>query len=295
MVAMSLVCGGLVLVPARTEAADPSEVGLGTHTLMIGILFEEEAGTYQRETEVHDDQIVARLTFHLPAAPTPAQPGPVVVFWQFRIDVALKGYGDIAERLVGPPVVEAVLPDCDAAGACDLQVEVGGSITPALEAADLDWVSESGAGLYVAVTLARTYADGTILQAVRPLLGSGGNGGTLARPLTTSGGLTLSALIPADAAAAHHAEIPTEEFGIGGPAYDWGAAAAEALGMSTPSDSARPTATGAPSPSPVASAAPSPSPSQDPPSATMAAIAGLVAVVVAAALLLRARWRKGST
>jgi hypothetical protein len=286
MATMVLVCGLLILVPAPAEAADPSEVGLGTDTLMIGILFEQDAGTYQQESRIADGRLSARLTFHLPAVPTTAQPGPVVVFWQLRIDVADEQYGDIAERIVGPPVVEAVLPDCDAAGACDLRVEVRGSITPALEAADLDWVS--GARLYLAVTLARTYADGTLLQAVRPRLGVGGDGGTLAHPLTSSGGLTLSGLIPADAAAAHHAEIPTEEFGIGGPAYDWGAAVAEAL-ESTASVSARPTGSNAPSASPNRG--------HDEPSSPPypALVAGLVAVVAAAALLLRSRSSRRAT
>ena len=284
MLALALVCGSLVVLPARAEGADPSEVGLGTDTLMIGILFAQDGGSFQQESQVHDGQLIARLTFHLPAAPTTVQPGPVVVFWQLRIDVAEEMYGDIAERLVGPPVIEAVPPDCDAAGACDLQVEVGGSITPALEAADLDWVSR--ARLDVAVTLARTYANGTILQAVRPRLGDGGGGGSLAQPLTTAGVLTLSELIPADAAAAHHAEIPTEEFGIGGPAYDWGAAVAEALRVSTPSASAPPTATNAPPASP--------SRAHDEPSSApyYAFIAGLVAVVATAALLLRSRSSK---
>jgi hypothetical protein len=243
VVALVLLCGGLALIPAGAQAADPSKVGLGTDTLMIGILYEEEAGTYQQEGEVVGGQLLARLTFHLPAAPTTAQPGPVVVLWQLRIDVADGMYGDIVERLVGPPVVEAVLPDCDATGACDLQIEVGGSVTPALEAVDLDWVSDSGAGLYVAVTLVRTYADGSLLQAVRPRLASGGGGGTLAQPMTITGGLTLSALIRLDTAEAHHAEISTEEFGIGGPAYDWGAAVTEALGEpSSPAPSQSPVA-----------------------------------------------------
>jgi hypothetical protein len=290
MLVMALVCGGLVILPARAEAADLSEVGFGTDTLMIGILFEQEAGTYQQESQIADGRLSARLTFRLPTAPTTAQPGPVVVFWQLRIDVHDKLYGDSSQRLVGPPMVEAVLPDCDAAGACDLQVEVGGSITPALEAADLDWVS--GARLYVAVTLARTYADGTLLQAVRPLLGNGGDGGTLAQPLTSTGGMTLSALIPADAAAAHHAEIPTEEFGIGGPPYDWGAAVAEALGMSTPSESASPSATSPSSPSA------SPSPNQDPTTTPSVAVAGLLMALVVAVMLLfvrAGRRRKGDS
>lgn len=290
MLAMALVSGSLVVLPARAAAADLSEVGLGTDTLMTGILFEHEAGIYQQESQVADGRLSARLTFHLPAAPTTAQPGPVVVFWQLRIDVADAMYGDGSQRLVGPPMVEAVLPDCDAAGACELQVEVGGSITPALEATDLDWVSESGARLYVAVTLARTYADGTLLQAVRPQLGSGGGGGTLAQPLTTNGGLSLSSLIPADAAAAHHAEIPTEEFGIGGPPYDWGDAVAGALGISTASESPSASATSPSSP------APSPSPAQDPTTTPSAAVAGLlVALVFAMALLLvRVRQRPRS-
>jgi len=250
---------------------------------MLGIVFTEEAGTFQQESQVHDGQLFAVLTFHLPAAPTTAPPGPVVVFWQLQVEVTDELYGDSSQRLVGPPVVEAVLPVCDAAGKCDLHVEVGGSITPALEASDLDGVAT--AGLLVAVTLARTYADGTLLQAVRPRLGSMRGGGNLAQPQTVTGGLTLSALIPADADEARHAEIPTWE--AGGPSYDWGNAVAEALVVSTPSDSAGPTATSAPSASP--------SPRQDPPSASAALIAGLVAVVAAAALLLRARSSKRPT
>lgn len=287
MLAMSLVCG-LVLVPARTEAADPSEVGLRTDTLMIGIVFEEEAGSYQQETEVADGKLMARLTFHLPAAPTTAQPGPVVVLWQLRIDVVDKLNHVYLQRLVGPPVVEAVLPDCDAAGACDLQVEVGGSITPALEAADLDWVS--GASLSFAVTLARTYADGTLLQAVRPRLGSG-DGGSLAQPLTTSGGLTLSALISADAAPARYAEIPTEEFGIGGPPYDWGVAVAEALGTSTASDSASPTSTPSQADT-TPTSSPSPDPGQSPTTTSSLAVAGLLVALVVGVVLLFVRARR---
>lgn len=274
VVALILLCTGLVLVPTRVEGGEPSKVGIGTDTLMIGILYEQEAGSYQQENEVVDGQLQARLTFHLPAAPTAAQPGPVVVLWQLRIDVADGMYGDILERLVGPPVVEVVLPDCDATGACDFEIEVGGSVTPALEAVDLDWVSESGAGLYVAVTLARMYGGGSVLQAVRPRLGSGGGDGTLAQPMTITGGLTLSGLIPANAAEAHHAEIPTEEFGIGGPAYDWGAAVTEALAKSTPS--------------------PTPSPSRVPTRTSTVAVAGLfvAGIFVVMVLLLRAR-RKG--
>lgn len=283
MLALSLVCGGLVMVPARAEAADPSEVGLGTDTLMIGIVFAEEAGTYQQETQIADGQLLARLTFHLPAAPTTAQPGPVVVFWQLRIDVHDKQYGDGSQRLVGPPVVEAVLPECDAAGACDLHVEVGGSITPALEAADLDWVSESGTRLNVAVTLARTYADGTLLQAVRPQLGSGGGGGSLARPQTTTGGLTLSALIPAEEAGT--AEIPTDEFHLGGPPYDWGAAVAEALGSNTPTSTPSP---GGSTPT----STPSPDPGQSPTTSSSVAVAGLLVALVVAGMLLFVRARR---
>jgi hypothetical protein len=285
LLAMSLLFGGLGAIPASAEAADPSQVGIGIDTLMIGIVFAEESGTYQQETQVKEDQILARLTFHLPPAPRVTQPapGPVVVFWQLQIEVTDKLYGDYIQRLVGPPVVEAVLPDCDAAGACDLQVEVSGSVTPALEAADLDWVS--GAALYVAVTVARTYADGALLQAVRPRLGSGGSGGTLAQPQTVTGGLTLSALIPASAPAARHAEISTEDFGIGGPSYDWGAAVAEALGMSAPSPSASPIAASPSSPSP------SPSLSQDANARSSVAIAGLFLALLVTLMLLVVRAR----
>ena len=206
------------------------------------------------------------------------------MFWQLRIDVTDNLNKDYSQRLVGPPIVEAVLPDCDAAGACNLQVEVGGPISSALEAADLDWVS--GAALKVAVTLARTYADGTLLQAVRPRIGSGGGGGNLAHPQSTTGVLTLSALIPASAAAARHAEIPTEEFGIGGPSYDWGAAVAEALGVTTPSESA--------SPDPTSPSAPSPStsPSQRPPTTSGVAVAGLLVALVVFGMLLLVRARR---
>src|SRR6187200_427927 len=111
MLVLAFVCGGLVMLPARAQAFDPSEVGLGTDTLMIGILFEEEAGSYQQETQVDNNRLSAQLTFHLPPAPTTASPGPVVVFWQLLVEITDEQYGDSSQRLVGRPVVEAIAPD----------------------------------------------------------------------------------------------------------------------------------------------------------------------------------------
>lgn len=279
--AFVLLCGAFLVATARVQAADPSDVFLGPpDSLMIGIIFSEEAGTYQQQTEIRNDEIRADLTFQLPPAATNAHAGAVVVFWQYMIDAALTDYGDITQRIVGAPVVEAVLPDCDAAGACQVQFQAHGSITPALEAADLDGL-ESPA-LRVGVTLVRTFGDGTLLQVVRPRLGSGVGGGSLASPSNIHGGLTLSAIIPAEDATT--AEIPGGTFGHGAPPYAWGAALAAALASPTPTASVMPTGSESALPTPTPSPSPGPQDPRSPPSPAIAVV--LAALVVAAALIL---------
>lgn len=277
--ALSLLYGALLLLPASAAGAEPSEVSVrAPATLLTGIVFAEGEGAYQQVVEVRGDELQGELTFQLPTPGTTAEPGPVVVLWQLRIDVSDAEFGDILNRLVGPPIVMTVAPDCDEAGVCELGVKVNGSIAPALEAADLDWVLHTR--LTVSMTLVRTFGGGTLLQAVAPGIAIDEDGGTLASPSPVDGRLHASAVIPA--AGVMTAEIPGDEFGIGGPPYDWGTAVADALAGGTPSASPRPRA----------SSAQSPDPRQDPIAASNVAVGGLLVALVVAALLLFVRMRR---
>jgi hypothetical protein len=205
------------------------------------MVFSDESGSYQQVIEVRGEEVNADLTFRISAAPTTTEPGPVIVFWQFRIDVSDVDFGDTLSRLVGPPVVESRVPSCDPAGTCEVRVRVSGPIGPALSAADLDWVTTTH--LKVAVTLVRTFGEGMEVQAVKPDFSANPAAGTLAGPVPTEGTLLSSAVIAAQGAAP--AEIPGDDFGIGGPPYDWATAVAQAM-ADVPSLSALPTAAGAP-------------------------------------------------
>lgn len=279
--ALSLLYGALLLLPASAAGAEPSEVSVrAPATLLTGIVFAEGEGAYQQVVEVRGDELQGELTFQLPTPGTTAEPGPVVVLWQLRIDVSDAEFGDILNRLVGPPIVMTMAPDCDEAGVCELGVKVNGSIAPALEAADLDWVLHTR--LAVSMTLVRTFGGGTLLQALAPGIAIDEDGGTLASPSPVDGRLHASAVIPA--AGVMTAEIPGDEFGIGGPPYDWGTAVAEALENGTPSESAKAISTGMPSGDPNQDSGPTSNP----------AVVGLLVAVVLAAMLLFFRVRRRS-
>lgn len=213
-------------------AADPREVRLNPpEGLIRGIEFTSLGGSWYQASAITDGDLDAELTLQLPAIGSNAEPGPVIVLWQLRVVVTDAEFGDVSERLVGAPIATALLPNCDSVSNCAVRFQLSGSVAPALQAADLDWVSQTG--LSVGATVIRTFEGGSLLQVVKPDLSADGDGGTLAGPSDTYGALNLSRILPADEAAP--AEIPGDEFHQGrDKLYDWGTAVREALTEFTP-------------------------------------------------------------
>jgi len=211
-------------------AADPAEVSVDLpDRLVTGVVSTLVGGTWYQAASVSGEDLAVELTLQMPAVA--ADPGPVVVIWQIRVAVADIAFGDVLERIVGPPLVEAAQPHCDAAGSCALRIRLAGSVAPALEAADLDWVSSTG--LQVSWTVIRTFDDGAQLQVVQPDVGGDSDGGAIAAPSDMYGALISSVVFPASDAAL--GEIPGTEFNDGSPPpFDWGAAVQDALQGFTP-------------------------------------------------------------
>lgn len=246
--AVLLLSGIAMAVPTCVGAADPSQITvIAPDRLLSGMVFLDPGGTYHQVWGIGDDQMIADLTFHLSAPADMAEPGPVVVFWQFQISVADAEFGDISSRLIGPPMVETSKPSCDPNGLCVVHLRASGPIAPALEAADLAWVHQTWVS--ITVTMVRTFHSGSFFQLVTPEF-TDSVGGTLASPSTIDGPLLESAVIASTEVTP--AEIPGTEFHIGGPPFDWSSEVAAALALTgTPRpESSKPTPIDGPTPDP---------------------------------------------
>lgn len=217
------------------HASEPTDIAIyPPRGLLSGEVYGPLVGTWYQRSEVRDGYLDAQLTFQLPVAPTREAPGPVVAIWQIVVQVADNAYGDIATRKIGPPQVTAALPTCDASGNCAVRFDLTGPTGAGYQARELEWAGRTG--LTFAVTLVRTFADGSLLQLVRPDLPVDGDGGNLATPDDMYGALALSGLLASDEALP--AEQPGDDFLQSSPnLYDWGQAVRDALpdiGSQTP-------------------------------------------------------------
>lgn len=220
----------LLWVMAQTpiaQAGEPDEIVVyPPQPLLSGEVYGPLAGTWYQRSMVRDGSLDAQVTFQLPAAPTQQVAGPILAIWQIVVQVADNAYGDTATRTIGPPVITAAIPNCDASGNCAVRFELSGPTRPAYEARKLEWAGATG--LTFGVTLVRTFANGMQFQLVRPDLPVDGDGGTLAAPGDMYGALAFSGLI--ESGQAQPAELSGEEFHQGSASpYDWGEAVRRAL------------------------------------------------------------------
>lgn len=217
----------LMAAVPMARATEPTDIAIyPPRGLLSGEVYGPLAGTWYQRSEVRDGYLDAQLTFQLPVAPTREAPGPVVAIWQIVVQVADNAYGDIATRKIGPPQVTAALPICDASGNCAARFDMSGPTDVGYQAHELEWAGRTG--LTFAVTLVRTFADGSLLQLVRPDLPVDGGGGNLATPEDMYGALALSGLLARDEALP--AEQPGDDFHRGSTnLYDWGQAVRDAL------------------------------------------------------------------
>jgi hypothetical protein len=233
-------------VPATAAAADPAEIGVAPlDNLLSGADpngFLEAGGSYRAAFGVEGSVISADLTFELPPATTDAEPGPIVVFWQFALVATDDQFADVHTQMIDQPQIAIISPECGSSGTCHLAVRVSGSTHPALEAADLEWVLSMWVQLLV--TVVRTYDHGAFVQLSAPDYADE-TGGTLANPMSVEGSLLSTAVIDPDTSNA--VDMPGRtQFFYGGPPYDWASALEGALGHAAPSASFTPAPTHSP-------------------------------------------------
>jgi hypothetical protein len=183
-------------------------------------------GTWYQAPTIAGGQLTVEVTLQLPAITGAPEPGPVVVLWGMVVGVSDADFGDSTHALIQPPRASVILPHCDDVGNCALRVSVGGPIAPALQAADLDGVTNPTMGVWF--NAVRTYSGAGTVQVAEPFLVAGGDAGTLLEPGNTYGALNLSPTIRLDSAAP--LEIPGEEFFHAADApYDWASAVGLAI------------------------------------------------------------------
>ena len=224
----SMVLGCAALIgQADALAATRADVFVNPpERLLRGIVMTEPGGTYHQVVELQGDELSADVSFTLPASGLIDEPGPVVVLWQYRIDVADAEFSDVSSWLAGPPQDELILPDCDPSGTCNLHVHVSGPIGAAFEAAAPDGVGRTSVTVLMSVVI--TSSDGAQLQVIAPEAAvEGSDGGTLNDPAPIDGSSISSTMLAADDVSP--AEIPPAGPGLGNQQYDWDQAVKGAL------------------------------------------------------------------